>query len=1108
VAFLSKSGARRLLLIIVLSQVMTAMGSVNVYAGFGSQVLSFTPSPSGNGRAVAFDPATGNIYYTLSGSTDIFITDRNNSPAKTISPGIVFGALSWDAKRGVLWGGAYSPGKLGNIYQISPNGVATFKFVFAPPGGNCYGGTPGFVDGLAYDSSDDSLWISDDAGIQIHHVDVAGRLIASFNVPNGPRSGKQGCNTGIAVDKDSLWLGLQSGPDQQPHDIVRVAKTNPSLVLSSFAFSNTDTPGPEGLAVDLVTVPGRASLWSNEFGPFNTLRLWDIELTSTGVTPFLGFPLPNRTSSAAIVSVMDHNMDVDRFYKTNDIVTTFTGETGKSSCGVNPDDKGSSQLGYGKVDALGSCLPAGATFVVNGDYLGFGSGGAHFLEYDGHTGYDYRTVDQASSGKIAVFVAASGAVVTTTQGLRSLGELRGANCSATSSTSQDPFGTDLEAWGAVLVFLDPPYDDYLTCYLHLEPSSITTYIGNKQKVAKGDRVGTSDSTAPVSVGAHLHFEVRKKIALKGEPRYVPVDPYGWQGASADDPYYSVNKQNYDEFPLHLNIGLWEDCTDPFKPNNSFNTAFGPLVPSQSYSGKICSPTDQSFFKIAVTGPGSILLSLDVPNTCLNDYNLELYDPAQNKISFSSNGPTQRETMSFTATVVGTYYIRVFGVPLGQSATTCDPAVVLPSQNLATFNTSAPYTLSGTWPSGSVLAVSLIASPSSGPSPLSTALTATASNTATGTFNYTFWWDCNDPGTNVSAVMVACGGITAPALGTCTANANGMKCDAVSNSSQQVTHTYSASGKYTAKVIAENGSFSAESRITVTVGTVPIPAATLSSNSLFFSSQPIGTTSSVQTVTLANVGSAALIITSVELSGSDAGEFTLSPGTTCANGGVVPPGNTCSLNVTFTPSTSGNKSAVVNVADNAAGSPHMVNLSGIATNFTVAPAAGSSTSVTVTAGQTANYSLSVSGTTGFTGTVTFTCSGAPPASTCSVSPISVTLSGTTPTTVTVSVATTRRALLLPRLHLRTPWVLSPPEWILWILLMCVLCAARSYRRFARCRAWLAVAMLLILSVIGCGGGGGAGAPTLQQGTPAGTSTLQVNAISGGATRTISLTLIVN
>lgn len=267
----------------ILSDILDVRGLL-VQPLFG---VEFIPSASGNGRAVAFDPGTGKVYYTLRGLTDIFITDASNTPATSISPGIVFGALAWDAKRGVLWGGAYQATELGNVYQITPAGVVTFQFNFVPPGGNCYSQVPGRFDGLAYDegptsaNSDDSLWISDDAGFQLHHVDLSGNLIASFPVPPNPRSGRPGCNTGIAVDGDHLWLALQSGPDQAPHDIVKVAKSNPSRVLRSFAFSDSNVPGPEDIELDLVTVPDTVALWSNQFGTPNVLKLW--KLRSTGM---------------------------------------------------------------------------------------------------------------------------------------------------------------------------------------------------------------------------------------------------------------------------------------------------------------------------------------------------------------------------------------------------------------------------------------------------------------------------------------------------------------------------------------------------------------------------------------------------------------------------------------------------------------------------------------------------------------------------------------------------------------------------------------------------------------------------------------------------------
>lgn len=130
-----------------------------------------------------------------------------------------------------------------------------------------------------------------------------------------------------------------------------------------------------------------------------------------------------------------------------------------------------------------------------------------------------------------------------------------------------------------------------------------------------------------------------------------------------------------------------------------------------------------------------------------------------------------------------------------------------------------------WSSGAYLdavslQVSLSANPNSGPAPLTTDLVASVSGTAQGTMNYTYWWNCNDPGTSVATVKTVCGDIPTPTGGSCASNANGYKCDGVYDNPKTVTHVYAA-GNYVAKVIAERGTASpAESRtsISVTTGT--------------------------------------------------------------------------------------------------------------------------------------------------------------------------------------------------------------------------------------------------------------------------------------------------
>ncbi|OFW74551.1 MAG: hypothetical protein A2Y55_10325 [Actinobacteria bacterium RBG_16_68_12] len=260
-------------------------------AQLGTVLTSFAPATVGNGRAVALDPATGTLYYTNSGDPNIYATSTAGgpdlfviSPVDAAGAPINYGALSWDAKRGVLWGGRYLPnaGVPGGVDTIPPAAgvqAVTAQFAFAfPPGESCYGSAPGFIDGLAYDEGataaggDDSIWLSDDAATVLHHVDLTGSPIAGspYAVPPGR------CNTGITADGKYLWLALQSGPDPPPHDIVRVAKSNPTVVLSTFLF-NAANPGPEDIELDLTTfAPDHCALWSNQFGP-TTLTAWELE---------------------------------------------------------------------------------------------------------------------------------------------------------------------------------------------------------------------------------------------------------------------------------------------------------------------------------------------------------------------------------------------------------------------------------------------------------------------------------------------------------------------------------------------------------------------------------------------------------------------------------------------------------------------------------------------------------------------------------------------------------------------------------------------------------------------------------------------------------------
>jgi sugar lactone lactonase YvrE len=111
------------------------------------------------------------------------------------------------------------------------------------------------------------------------------------------------------------------------------------------------------------------------------------------------------------------------------------------------------------------------------------------------------------------------------------------------------------------------------------------------------------------------------------------------------------------------------------------------------------------------------------------------------------------------------------------------------------------------------------------------------------------------------------------------------------------------------------------------GQAQVPTATLSATSLTFASQTDGTTSSAQTLTLTNSGTAVLTIASIAASGDFAQTHTC--------GATLAIGASCTISVTFTPTAAGSRTGSITIADSATGSPQIVALSGTG----IAPTSG-------------------------------------------------------------------------------------------------------------------------------------------------------------------------
>lgn len=105
----------------------------------------------------------------------------------------------------------------------------------------------------------------------------------------------------------------------------------------------------------------------------------------------------------------------------------------------------------------------------------------------------------------------------------------------------------------------------------------------------------------------------------------------------------------------------------------------------------------------------------------------------------------------------------------------------------------------------------------------------------------------------------------------------------------------------------------------------VPLVSFSPNPLVFTAEPLTTASAPVPITITNTGTAALSVTGFSITGSDAGDFT--PGTnTCVAASPIAPNGTCTVNVVFTPSVLGTRSAAISIASNAFGSPE-ANLTG-------------------------------------------------------------------------------------------------------------------------------------------------------------------------------------
>lgn len=152
------------------------------------------------------------------------------------------------------------------------------------------------------------------------------------------------------------------------------------------------------------------------------------------------------------------------------------------------------------------------------------------------------------------------------------------------------------------------------------------------------------------------------------------------------------------------------------------------------------------------------------------------------------------------------------------------------------------------------------------------------------------------------------------------------------------------------------------------GTSEQPSVYFNSGSVVFPAAAIGTQNTPQPVAVHNGGEATLVISSLQITGPNAQDFSLiGPG--ACSGVTVSTGSECSFEVGFVPSTTGPEAAVVSISDNAAGNPQileligagqgpLVSLSATTLNFDLQPENTNSLSQTITVANVGNQALTL------------------------------------------------------------------------------------------------------------------------------------------------------
>jgi hypothetical protein len=276
-----------------------------------------------------------------------------------------------------------------------------------------------------------------------------------------------------------------------------------------------------------------------------------------------------------------------------------------------------------------------------------------------------------------------------------------------------------------------------------------------------------------------------------------------------------------------------------------------------------------------------------------------------------------------------------------------------------------------------------------------------------------------------------------------------------------------------------------------------PEIRLSAESVSFDPQLVGTESEPQVIMLSNPGTAPLELSGIKV----IGDFAQS--NDCPSN--IPVGGSCSIRVVFSPAAAGNHEGALSVTNHLPEETREALLTGRGSDFSLA---SSPAEIAIAAGESATFTITATPLGGLQEVVALACTGAPKAASCSLSPMQVSLDGSTPAEVKVTVSTTARGAAATRYPvLRWP--------VLFAVLVLVLLPATAItcllNRPPSLRWSLGFSYMIAFALLAsaCGGGGSSFQPLIvSQGTPAGSYVLTVTATCGSVSRSASISLVVH